>query len=195
MIEALRSCWWHRRLLRELAVSSALFANLSGVAAQEVFAPTAFYVQGGRASGTQSLTIGLAWELSKQWELGPGELGGYLDISLTQWGYDSATGSGRGHLTQLALTPVFRWRLAGGTSPWFLEAGVGLSLTSRIYQTESKNFSTRFNFASHMGVGRSFGSRDEHELALRVEHFSNAGIRHPNPGENFVQLRYTYRIQ
>ena len=29
-----------------------------------------------------------------------------------------------------------------------------------------------------------------HELALRLQHFSNAGIKHPNPGENFVQLRY-----
>jgi hypothetical protein len=27
------------------------------------------------------------------------------------------------------------------------------------------------------------------EVALRVEHFSNAGISHPNPGENFLQLR------
>ena len=31
-----------------------------------------------------------------------------------------------------------------------------------------------------------------HELALRVQHYSNAGIRHPNPGENFVQLRGSF---
>ena len=79
-------------------------------------------------------------------------------------------------------------------SPWFLEAGVGLSLTSVLYQTQAKRFSTRFNFGTHLGLGRNFGTRGEHELSLRVEHFSNAGIRHPNPGENFVQLRYVYRF-
>ena len=46
-----------------------------------------------------------------------------------------------------------------------------------------------------MGGGRNFGARQEHELVLRVEHFSNAGIKHPNPGENFAQLRYTYRFE
>lgn len=30
--------------------------------------------------------------------------------------------------------------------------------------------------------------------ALRLQHFSNASIRHPNPGENFVQLRYARRF-
>ncbi len=27
------------------------------------------------------------------------------------------------------------------------------------------------------------------EWLLRLQHFSNAGIEHPNPGENSVQLR------
>jgi hypothetical protein len=35
----------------------------------------------------------------------------------------------------------------------------------------------------------------QRELVLRVEHFSNAGIKHPNPGENYVQLRYTHRLE
>ena len=29
-------------------------------------------------------------------------------------------------------------------------------------------------------------------VILRVEHTSNASIKKPNPGENFVQLRYGY---
>ncbi|WP_258186947.1 acyloxyacyl hydrolase [Variovorax sp. WS11] len=29
----------------------------------------------------------------------------------------------------------------------------------------------------------------------RAPYFSNAGIRHPNPGENSIQLRYAYRFR
>jgi Lipid A 3-O-deacylase (PagL) len=40
---------------------------------------------------------------------------------------------------------------------------------------------------------RGFGADGEHELALRLQHFSNGGIRRPNPGETFLQLRYAWR--
>lgn len=51
-------------------------------------------------------------------------------------------------------------------------------------------FSTTFNFGEHLAVGRQLGATRHHEVALRVQHFSNAGIRQPNPGENLVQVRY-----
>ncbi|OUL98093.1 hypothetical protein A8M77_33405 [Variovorax sp. JS1663] len=184
-----------RSLLRLLAASTVLLGSLPHAGAQERFAPSSVFVQGGSASGTRSLTAGFAWDWDRRWALGPGELGGYFELSLSQWRYDSAAGNGKDHLTQLAFKPVFRWRLDGGASPWFFDAGVGLSLTSSHYETPAKRFSTRFNFGTHLGVGRNFGARGEHELALRVEHFSNGGIKHPNPGENFVQLRYSYRFR
>jgi lipid A 3-O-deacylase len=43
-------------------------------------------------------------------------------------------------------------------------------------------------------VGRSFGADRRHELSLRVSHFSNCGIETPNPGENFLQLRYATKF-
>jgi len=159
------------------------------------FAPDAFYVQAGGAKGTQSLAVGLSWDWDARWTLGPGELRPYIEATLSQWRYDAPTPGDKDHLTQLAMTPVLRWRANGGASPWFVEAGVGLSFTSSLYHSSDKQFSTSFNFGSHLGVGRNFGARQEHELVLRVEHFSNAGIKHPNPGENFAQLRYTYRFE
>jgi hypothetical protein len=51
-------------------------------------------------------------------------------------------------------------------------------------------FSTRFNFGDHLAVGLRFGPRGEHGVALRLQHFSNGGIEKPNPGEDFLQLRY-----
>ncbi len=44
----------------------------------------------------------------------------------------------------------------------------------------------------HVGVGYAFGAARNDEIALRAEHFSNAGIKHPNPGQNFLELRYTH---
>jgi lipid A 3-O-deacylase len=43
-----------------------------------------------------------------------------------------------------------------------------------------------------VAIGRRFGASKEHEVMLRLQHFSNAGIKHPNPGEDFLQLRYAW---
>lgn len=163
-------------------------------AAQSIWAPSSMFLQAGRAQDTDTLGAGLAWDWDERWMLGPGLLTAYLEVWIANWRYDPAGGDSRRSLTQAGLTPALRWRLDSGTSPWFLDAGVGLSFSSVLYQTEGKSFSSRFNFGTHLGVGRNFGPRREHELTLRVEHFSNAGIKEPNPGANFVQLRYAYRF-
>lgn len=97
-------------------------------------------------------------------------------------------------LGQVGLIPVFRYRPAGGASPWFFEAGVGLTLATSLYETDRKRFSTGFNFGDPLAVGRNFGQHSEYELSLRVQHFSNGRIKHPYPGEDFIELRYAYRF-
>jgi lipid A 3-O-deacylase len=166
-----------------------------GEAAAQAFThPSAAFVQSGSAQGTRALTVGLSWDLPYRWRLGPGELSSYLEASYAYWQIQSADRAGLSHLSQFALIPVLRYRPADGASPWFFEAGLGLTATSSVYRTRQKSFSTSFNFGTHLAVGRSFGERRQHEIALRLEHFSNAGIKHPNPGENFVQIRYTRRF-
>lgn len=129
-----------------------------------------------------------------RWQLGPGELRSYLEASYAYWQIQSTDRAGLSHLSQFALIPVLRYRPADGASPWFFETGVGVTATSSVYRTRQKSFSTSFNFSTHLAVGRSFGAQRQHEIALRLEHFSNAGIKHPNPGENFIQLRYARRF-
>ena len=36
--------------------------------------------------------------------------------------------------------------------------------------------------------------RSTGEWSLRFQHFSNGRIKNPNPGENFLQFRYTHRL-
>jgi lipid A 3-O-deacylase len=92
--------------------------------------------------------------------------------------------------TQLGLLPVLRYRFGQGSSDWFAQGGIGITVMDVKYRTADKQFSTHFNFASVAGVGRSFGPEHRRELHLRVSHVSNADLRKPNPGENFLQLRY-----
>jgi hypothetical protein len=63
-----------------------------------------------------------------------------------------------------------------------------------VFRSRDRDFSTEFNFQSHLAVGYVLGERGEHDFGLRIEHFSNAGIREPNPGMNFGSLRYTHRF-
>ena len=152
------------------------------------------YVQGSWAQhGTNGATVGvtLPWG---DWssDLWGGQVRGHWDGYATRLSFDGARDYN--HTWMFGLTPTLRWRADQGHSPWFVEAGIGLSYMTDRYITVRKEFSTSFNFASHLGVGYNFGERRRHEVQVRIEHASNAGIKHPNPGENFAQLRYAYHF-
>lgn len=151
-------------------------------------------MQAGTVRSTRSLAVGVTSDWRSHWALAGGRLGGYWEGSVAEWSYRAAGSGGRGHLTQFAVKPVLRYRPNDGTSPWFAEAGIGLTATNRVYRTDRKMFSSRFDFGDHLALGRSFGDAGRHEVALRIEHFSNGGLREPNPGETFLQLRYAYRF-
>jgi hypothetical protein len=99
-----------------------------------------------------------------------------------------------GDFTQVGIAPVLRLWPDDWGAGWFLEGGIGANAIAPRYANRGKHFSSAFQFGDHLGVGRRFGPAMEHELILRVEHLSNCGARDPNPGENFVQLRYQRRF-
>ena len=178
------------RFVAHAAATIASLALAHGAQAQE--APR-FYVQAG--SGAESayastLGITLPWR-SWSWEVGGGVVRGQWDVSLSNWS-SRPQGQARRNTLWIAAGPALRWRGAAGASPWFVELGTALAYANRHYRNDSDAFSTRYNFASHIGVGRNWGPHRQHELSLRVQHTSNAGIKDPNPGENFVLLRYAH---
>ena len=157
--------------------------------------PSTAFVQA--AIGDQSTRAyigGLTWDWNWRQHYGFGTLSGYFDADFGRWTTDRNGVKGYAWMTQVGLAPVLRLRPAGAAAEWFAEIGVGANYILPLYRSGSKRFSTEFNFGDHVAIGRDFGSRDQHEVALRAEHFSNAGIAHPNPGENFAQLRYSYRF-
>ncbi|HYS13417.1 MAG TPA: acyloxyacyl hydrolase [Burkholderiaceae bacterium] len=152
------------------------------------WAPDAVFLQAGRASETSTLTLGLQWDWRRQWQLGDrARVSGYNELSLGHWRADE--GGGSAIVTQIGFTPTLRYWPTGETKGWFGEAGIGFNALTPIYRTREKRFSTAFNFGDHLAVGYRAASARRWEWSLRLQHFSNAGIHEPNPGENFVQVR------
>jgi len=155
--------------------------------------PQGVFAQFGVADEVTAGTFGALWNVGGD----PAGRGwsAYVEASVSRWQSRGGRPSDHGVLTQVALVPVLRWRPDEGRSPWFVEGGIGATLTSSLYHSEDKHFSTAFNFGDHLGAGFSFGEKSANEIALRAEHFSNAGIKHPNPGKNFLQLRFVHRFE
>lgn len=148
----------------------------------------AFVVAGVAPHSTNSLAVGAIWPWAWRKQAAGGELTAITEAYVSYWRAQAV--AGRQSLTQIGLVPLLRYRPDQGRSAWYGEAGIGISTMNHRYTTPNKQFSTRFNFVDTIGVGRSFGAQRQHELGLRVVHMSNASIKHPNPGENFLQLRY-----
>jgi hypothetical protein len=161
----------------------------------DALTPSALFAQAGFAKDARAYVVGATWNWAWTADLGWGTATGYWESSLGRWkGQADPEGHTTALVTQFGLTPVVRVHPSKRSPPWFIEAGIGANLLFPVYRSRDKSFSTTFNFGDHLALGRTFGARDEHELALRVQHFSNAGIKHPNPGENFLQLRYACRF-
>ncbi|TPG24978.1 acyloxyacyl hydrolase [Variovorax guangxiensis] len=116
------------------------------------------------------------------------------DLFASQWRSPERLDGGRRNYAQIGVIATWRYRFDAGRSPWFADAGIGGTVMNHIYRPTERPFSSTFQFTEVLGLGRSFGQRGEHEVSMRVQHFSNAGIKKPNPGANFVRLRYLYRF-
>lgn len=139
---------------------------------------------------TSAYIIGLTLPIAWRRELSVGTLMAYAEISIGRWHTDGANESDTAWPTQISATLVLRIYSAQAPN-WFADIGIGASYIVPLFHSGEKYFSTEFNFGDHVAVGRTFGGS---EIQMRIEHFSNAGIDHPNPGENFMQLRYARNL-
>jgi lipid A 3-O-deacylase len=183
--------------MRVLSLSS--IAALAFIAASPSFAaepmlrpPSSMFVQGGSGKHVDSAAFGLTWDWRWERETGVGIVTGYTELDVARWRTrDRAVDEG---FTRFGVTPVLRLYPSSIGQGWFAEAGVGANWISPRYHNDTKVFSTTFNFGDRIAVGRRFGPNNSQEVSVGYEHYSNAGITKPNPGENFVQLRYAYRF-
>ena len=92
-------------------------------------------------------------------------------------------------ITDVGITPVFRWNGDRDTR-FFSEIGIGANYMSAIFNNDNRVMGTRFQFGDHVGVGYKF--ENGIEITLKFQHFSNGGIREPNPAVNFAIVKLAY---
>jgi len=90
-------------------------------------------------------------------------------------------------LLHVGVTPFARWWFASNTG---VELGVGANVFSGTHLGD-KGLSTAFQFGSSVGFFHRLQGTPW-LLGLRLTHYSNADIKQPNPGQNYVQLRASY---
>ena len=162
-----------------------------------VFGAPAFAIDGmaveiGSGRHGDMARIGVQWDWSQRWlQSKDWHVGGYWDLAIGRW-RESAQPGQVGSLTEIGLTPVFRLQQNNLQGPYF-EAAIGFHLLSET-SLANRRFSTSFQFGDHFGVGLRFGAKGAYDLGLRFQHLSNGGIKHPNSGINFGQLRLAYRF-
>jgi lipid A 3-O-deacylase len=156
--------------------------------------PDSVFVHGGIArNATTSASVGLAWDWDWERLRRHAYVTGSTELFVSHWQARSFVEGYQG-FQQIVLLPALRMRLDQGRSRWYLEAGIGASWMNRTYITPTNQFSTQWNFYDMLGVGYSWGKDRKHEVGVRLVHISNAGIREPNPGEEFVLFRYAQRF-
>jgi lipid A 3-O-deacylase len=157
--------------------------------------PDAVSIEGGSGEHrTWVASVGLTWDWHLESLRDKPALSAHTELLVNHWRADDMSG-GSQSLTQLAVLPSLRMRLKHGVSPWYLEAGIGVSWLDKPYLTPTRTFSTQWNFIDMLGVGCTLGGPHGHrEMGLRLTHTSNAGLKKPNPGQDFLQLRLVQRF-
>lgn len=109
---------------------------------------------------------------------------GYWEFSAGVWDNHDES------VADVSATPVFRLARAAA----YVEGAIGFHLVTT-HISAHRTFSTAFQFGDHVGAGYRFGPARRYDLGVRVQHISNGGISHPNPGINFVTLRFQYDLE
>ncbi len=144
----------------------------------------------GQGHGLWQWRAGAQWNWPRKNILDAGQwhTRGYWDLAAGVWegGVDT--------LYDLGLTPVLRMAHGEHSSPYF-EIGIGLHMLSSLHITPYRTFSSHLQLGDHIGGGLRFGYEGRFDIGLRLQHLSNAGLREPNPGINFLQLRLGYHFR
>jgi len=166
-----------------IAAAVCLFSSISSYALDSAS------VEFASGNKSQFIRAGVQSNWNEAWFQSNGtQLSGYWDLTLTQWrnnAYQGVNGATQ-NITDIGLTPVFRFE-KNSKKGLYGEAAIGFHLFSHIYSNNGRQFSTAFQFGDHLGVGYVFDNG--WDLALKVQHFSNGAIKHPNPGANLAVIK------
>lgn len=120
-------------------------------------------------------------------------LGLYYETNVGFWRanhWNNVAGASE-NLMDIGFTPVARFQ-NDSKKGFYAEMGIGYHLLSKLYNNDTYKLSTAFQFGDHIGIGYVL---DNHwEIGAKIQHYSNAGIKHPNTGVNFAVVKATYHF-
>jgi hypothetical protein len=160
-----------------------------------LYALDAVSVEYGNGDSADMARIGAAWDWDKQWFTdGDWLVTGSWEASIGTWRGNSTVGNNQ-TITDIGVTPVFRLQQKNmsGFAP-YAEAAIGFHMITPTFIYANRKFGSAFQFGDHLGFGVRFGERQQFDLAYRYQHLSNGGIKQPNQGINFSQVRFAYRF-
>lgn len=174
--------------LKRIAVK-VLCANIAIIGIQSSsHAVDSASVEAGTGNQTRMVRFGAQWNwASKWWQSNDTHIGTYWDLTLAQWRGTQFQNRPDAiqNITDIGITPVLRFQRDSKTG-LYAEAGIGAHLLSRVYNNNGHDLSTAFQFGDHIGIGYVFANKLD--LGLKIQHFSNGGIKQPNNGVNFAFL-------
>ncbi|RZI58815.1 MAG: acyloxyacyl hydrolase [Rubrivivax sp.] len=181
-------------LLSALTFLPALSAHAADDASDSSsWRPSRFFLQVGAYDKVQSIDAGLAWLTGFERHWGDKTLNIVTTSQIGRWYLDREARYDHKAYWHIGLTPALRLTWPG-ESRFHIEAGIGLNVVTPVFHTTEKRFSTAFNFGDHLAVGGLLFGPRAGEWSLRFQHFSNGNIARPNPGQNFVQMRWSQAL-
>ena len=148
------------------------------------------------ASGNKSqiYRVGAQWNMDGALaRSATSEIWGFWDATAAVWRenkFQNVEGA-TDNFIDLGFTPTGRWQQLNHQGA-YLEAGLGPHLNSKVYDNNHRALSTHLQFGTALGVGYVMpGGLD---LGLKITHFSNGGIKHPNNGVNLAVLKVGYKF-
>lgn len=174
--------------------STAVALGLFLMAASPGYAVDSASFEFAAGAQTKMARAGVQWKWDRQWVRSNGtHIGGYWDLSLAQWRgerFRNIPGNTQ-NIASIGITPVFRFQ-NDSLKGWYAEAGIGAHLLSKLYDNNDRQLSTRFQFGDHIGIGYVFPN--DADIGLKIQHFSNGGIKQPNDGVDFAVIRVSYPL-
>lgn len=151
-------------------------------------------IEFGSGNKTKMVRLGMQWNWDRQWWRSNGtHLGGYWDLNFAHWRGEQYRDipNTRQSINVIGITPVLRLQ-NNHLKGLYGEIGIGIRLLSEHYDNNGRQLSTKFQFSDHIGIGYVFANNLE--LGVKLQHFSNASIKKPNDGLNFISIGLRYPI-
>lgn len=176
------------------SLAALALASISLSAFADGFTPTSSSFEFATGNATQMMRVGVQSDWNQNWAASDGRhWNGHWDLTAAYWRgnrYHNVKGATQS-FGDVGFTPVFRYE-AQNKRGWYAEGAVGLHYLGERYDNFGRQMSTKFEFGDHLGAGYVFDNGVE--LGMKLQHFSNGGIKHPNGGVNFVEAKASYHF-